>query len=534
VAPLVQELVELQEAIEHHPKIARGVTRLSALMPKTRLSKLMLTAVAPVVLVLIAVALNFDALQRRLTGPPPLPKIASLAVLPLTNLSGDDEQEYLADGMTEVLITELSKIKALKVISRTSVMRFKNPEQPLIEIADELGVDAVVEGSVQRSDDRVRVTAQLIHAASDEHLWAESFERDLQDLLALQGEVARAIALQVEVTLTPEEQARLARSETVDPRATESYLRGRNYWNRFSFAQAAEAFQEAIELDPDFARAHAGLANTRQMQGVIGMHPPKVANALARAAVNRALELDDELAEAHVVQGWIALNFDWDWDLAKREFGRAVELNPGNSNAHSGFSYYLAAVGRFEEAVAAAERARELDPISRIGNVTLCEILYFARLYDRSLFQLGEAFDPGFPPNHWLQERLLQASGEVEAAAWASFRSHRLNPFAQPLLETWEEALTSSGPVGYWRQVQKFFLAWPQEAIHAREVAENYVRLDETEKAFEWLDRAYERRDSLAHLGVDPIWDPLRDDPRFNALLIRLKLPQAAEAKPQS
>jgi TolB-like protein len=451
--------------------------------------------------------------------------------LPLTNLSGDQEQEYLADGMTEVLITELSKIGALKVISRTSVMRFKETEQPLAEIAEQLRVDAVVEGSVLRSEDRVRVTAQLIHAASDEHLWAESFERDLRDLLALQGEVARAIAQQVEVTLTPEEQTRLASGETVDPAASEAYLRGRNYWNNFNFPSAGEAYQEAIDLDPDFARAWAGLARTRQMQGAISFpHPPMVSYALAKEAVTRALELDDNLAEAHAVQGFIALNFDWDWELAQSEFNRAIELNPSATDGHIGLSYYFAALGQIVEAQTAAELARELDPLSPMTHFTLSEILYYARLYDRALFQLGERWDGSFAPNHWLQDRLLQALGDPEAAAWSAFRVLQSGFYEQPLLESLEEALTSSGPAAFWREILDFQLAWPRVAIHAKVVAENYTRLGETEKAFEWLEQAYERRDPLAHLGVDPIWDPLRSDPRFNDLLIRLKLPQAVES----
>ena len=532
-ATVAKELSALKEAVEHHPRLSTSLTRLSALVPRTRRTRLGLALSGVAAVVLITLALNFATLSERFAGPPATPKIASLAVLPLTNLSGDEEQEYLADGMTEILITELSKIGALKVISRTSVMRFKETEQPLAQIADELGVDAVVEGSVLRSEDRVRVTAQLIHAASDEHLWAESFERDLRDLLVLQGEVARAIAQQVEVTLTPEEQARLASGKTVDPSASEAYLRGRNYWSSFNFPAAAKAFQEAIDLDPDFARAWAGLAHARQMQGVISFpHPPRVSYALAKDAVTRALELDDDLAEAHAVKGSIALNFDFDWELAHREFQRAIELNPGERHGHTGLAYYFAAMGRFEEALAAAELARELDPLSPMPNLTVCETLYYARQYDRALFQLGEHWDGSFAPNHWLQDRLLQALGDPEAAAWSAFRQWQGLP--QPLLESLEEALTSSGPADFWREMIEYLLAWPKEAIHAKVVAENYTRIGETEKAFEWLEQAYERRDPLKDLGVDPIWDPIRPDPRFNELLIRLKLPQAAEPQPSS
>ncbi len=528
---LALELAALAEAVEHHPRITGGLARLSALIPRTRISKLVAVATGLVVLLLGAVGLDFGALRQWQAGSP---EIASLAVLPLDNLTGDDEQEYLADGMTEVLITELSKIGALKVISRTSVMRFKDSDRPLAEVASELGVDAVVEGSVQRDEDRVGITARLIHAASEEPLWAERFERDLRDLLALQGEVARAIALQVEVTLTPEEQARLASAETVDPRAWEAYLRGRNEWNRFSFREAVEAFQEATALDPDFALAHAGLAKARQMQGVTGQHPPKAAYPLAKAAVARALELDDDLAEAHAVLGWTAFHFDWDWQAAEREFDRALELNPGSVDALTGSSYYLAAMGQFEDAVAASERARRLDPLSPLRPIVFSDILYYARQNDRALFELVERFDESFGPTYWIYDRLLQASGDPEAAAWAALRGARLNPWAQARVGALEEALTTSGPLGFWREMLEFQLSWPQEAILAIPVAESYVRLGEIESAFEWLDRAFERRDSLALLGVDPIWDPLRDDPRFNELLIRLRLPQARSDEPRS
>lgn len=525
---LARELAALKESVELHPKISSGLSRLWALAPRTRLSRLAVASAALVALSSIPLGLNWEALKQRLAQPPPAPKIASLAVLPLANLSGREDQEFLADGMTEILITELSKIRALKVISRTSVMRFKNARLPLPEIADELGVDAVVEGSVQRSGERVRVTAKLIHAPSEEHLWVESFERDLKDLLAVQGEVARAIVAQVEVTLTPEETARLSSGRSVDPRASEAYLRGRSYWNNFAFVEAVEAYEEAIALDPDFARAFAGLAEARQMQGVIGYpHLPRVSYPLAQAAANRALELDDALAEAHAAQGWIALHYEWDWEAAEREFRLAMDLNPNLTNGHKGLAYYLAAMGRFDEAVASAELARELDPLARLGTFVLSEILYYGRQYERASFELGEHWDEGFVPMHWIHSRLMEARGDPHAAAWAAFRNVQVGTKAQPLEETLEEMLRGNDLRGFWQRLIEFQTSAPREGIHAKNVAENYGRLGNLADAFEWLDRAYERRDPLFNLGVDPIWDPLRGDPRFNELLTRLKLPQA-------
>jgi serine/threonine-protein kinase len=525
-ALLVEDLAALQEAVEHHPTLARGLGKLSALLPKARASRLTLTAAALMALVAIIPGLDFEAFERRLAGRSSVPQIASLAVLPLVNLSGSEDQEYLADGTTEALITELSKIGEIKVISRTSVMRFKGSSKPLDEIASKLGVDVIVEGSVRRSEDRIGVTAKLIHAATGEPLWAESFERGLRDLLALQSEVARAIAQQINVTLTPEEQARLSSADRVAPRATEAYFRGLHHWNRFSFREAAEAFQAAIELDPGFARAYAGLARARQMQGIsFGHHPPKKAFALAKAAAARALELDNDLAEAHAVQGWTALHFDWDWETTEREFSRALELNPGHANAHSGLSFYLAVMRRFDEALAAAERARELDPLSPMATVMLCSVHYYARDYERATFELGERWDSDFFPHYWMSSRLASAKGDADGAAWSAFRGGQILRIPQPLLDDLEEALTTEGPAGYWRETLKLHLSDPAEVIPAKLVAEAHARLGETDKALDWLDRAYERRDSLADLGIDPIWDPLRDDPRFNDLLLRLKLP---------
>jgi TolB-like protein len=323
---LLAELEEVADSVESHPKISRGLGWLAALALRVRRWRLALAAAAVLALAAILVSVDFGG-----------PQVDSLAVLPFASLNRDGQQEYLADGMTEVLITELSKIGGLKVISRTSVMPMKDTDLSMTQIAERLGVDAVVEGSVRRSEDRIGVTAKLFHAASGEPLWAESFERDLRDLLALQGELARAIAHQIEVTLTPEEQERLTNREAVDPRAWEAYLRGRNRWRQFSLEEALGEFRQAAEIDPEFALAHAGVATILQMQGAIGFpHPPRVSYPAAREAAARALELEPRLAEAHAVQGWIALNFDFDWPAAAREFGRARELGPGSVDAQRG------------------------------------------------------------------------------------------------------------------------------------------------------------------------------------------------------
>lgn len=527
-ANLAKDLEDLRDAIQLHPRLSSGISRASSLLSRSRRVRLSILSML-VAVVVIGLTIGWLSTREKPANTSPVSiEVASLAVLPMTNLSGDAEQEYLADGMTEILITELSKVSSLKVISRTSAMRFKDTDLPMAQIAAQLGVDAVIEGSVLRSGDRVRVTAQLIHGISDEHLWADSFERDVRDLFGLQREVARAIALQVNATLTPEEQARLARGETVEPRASEAYLRGRNHWNGFDFVAAAEAFQEAIELDPDFARAWAGLAHARQMQGVIGFpHPPKIAYALAETAVRRALELDDALAEAHAVAGSIAFHSEWDWSRAERSFNRAIEIKPSEPFAHTGLSYLKAAIGHLDEALDSARLAKSIDPLAPMTNVTIAEIHYYSRSYDQALFQLGEEWNESFRPNNWLQSRILEAQGDRQAAAWADLRAWQAGS-PPDLVARLEDALTSAGVDGYWTELLRYMTAWPPEAIHAKVVAEIHTRLGQTDAALEWLERAIERRDPVAHIGVDPIWDPLRSEGRFNELLMRMEIPQAA------
>ncbi|MFQ5927272.1 MAG: adenylate/guanylate cyclase domain-containing protein, partial [Terriglobia bacterium] len=332
-------------------------------------------------------------------------QITSLAVLPLENFMGDPEQEYFVDGMTEALITELSKIGALKVISRTSAMHYKDSDKPLPEIARELGVDAVVEGSVLRAGEEVRITAQLIHGTTDTHLWAKSYERDLRNILALQSEVAQAIADEIKLKLTPQEQARLARAQPVNPAAYEAYLRGRYYWNKRTeegFRKGLEYFQQAAEIDPEYALAYAGLADSYNTLGSYAALPPNVAYGQGKVAAIQALELDDTLAEGHNALAWWKMDYEWDWSSAEREFRRAIELNPSYATAHHQYSHLLTAMNRTEEMLAESQRALELDPLDLIINVHLGARYYYARQYDQAIEQLQKVveMDPNFPQAH--------------------------------------------------------------------------------------------------------------------------------------
>ncbi len=300
-----------------------------------------------------------------------LGRIQSIAVLPLENLTGDPSQEYFADGITDALITRLAQIGALRVISRTSVMGYKGKSKLLPEIAQELSVEAVVEGTVARSGNRVRITAQLVHASSDQHLWAMQYERDLTDILLLQAEVASAIADEVQVRLTPPERARLASARRIDPEAYDAYLRGRLHWNKRTeegMKRGLELFQRALEKDPTYALSHAGVAECYNMLGFWGVAAPHDVSPKAKAAASKALEIDENLAEGHAARAWVRFAYDWDWAGAEKELQRALELNPGYATAHQWYSHLLVYQGRVAEALAEVQRTLDLDPLSLIMN----------------------------------------------------------------------------------------------------------------------------------------------------------------------
>jgi TolB-like protein/Tfp pilus assembly protein PilF len=315
-----------------------------------------------------AVGFNLGGLRNRLRLAAGALPIDSLAVMPLANLSGDAQQDYFVDGMTDELITDLAQIGGLRVTSRTSVMQFKDSKQPVPQIASELNVNAVVEGSVMRLGDRVRVTAQLIESKTDRHLWARTYERNSRDVMALQDELARDIANEIRVTLTPEEHKRLAGSPPIDPQAYEAYLRGRLFWTRRNEADLFKAkayFQQVIDKEPSYAPAYSGLADTYFYLGYAWGHmAPREAMPLAEAAALKAVELDDNSAEAHASLGTVKMSYDWDFPGAERELKRAVTLNPNYSNGHHAYSVLLSVLGRPEESIAEIRKAAEVDPLS--------------------------------------------------------------------------------------------------------------------------------------------------------------------------
>ncbi len=338
----------------------------------------------------VVLILNVAGLRDRLLPGPAPPRIASIAVLPLENLSHDPEQEYFADGMTEELITTLGKISALRVISRTSVMRYKRTSKPVPQIGRELNVDAVIEGTLLRSGGRVRITANLLHAPTDRHLWAESYERDLGDVLTLQRELARTVAKEIRATVSLEEQARMARSRPLHPEAHELYLKGQYHyykWRQEEFKKAIAYFEKAVAVDPDYAQAYVGLAKTYGWQWILGSLPPKEAYPKFGAALKRALQIDDTLPEAHYVLAVSAWYFYWNWAQAEAEFKRALALNPNLEEARFEYGWFLTSMGRHKEGIAEARRAVEGDPLSFSANLALGSNYHGARHYDQAIAQ---------------------------------------------------------------------------------------------------------------------------------------------------
>ena len=462
--------------------------------------------------------------------PPNQAKIQSIAVLPLENLSGDAKQEYFADGMTEELIGALTKISSLRVISRTSAMQYKNAHKPLPQIAKELHVNAVVEGSVARLEkpDRVRVSAQLIDAASDRSLWSETYERGLGDVFAMQDEVARNIARQIRAQLTPEDQQRLASARPVNTEAHEAYLQGRYHWQRGTEEQFREAkadFEQAIQIDPTYALAYVGLAD--YYWGTDNL-PPRLAIPKAKELAQKALTLDENLSDAHTTLGSIKFYYDWDWTGAEKEFQRAIALGPSNAEAHRMYALFLAQMGRSSDAIRQIQYALELDPVSFSTSVTAGWIHYFARDYDRALELCNASLqtDPKAASGHECLSSSYLEKGKSQAAI-AQAQVIAPGPASDPVRMV---ALARSYAVAGDMQHAGAVLSELVGASKAHYVPPYFLSIvtaamGQKEQAFFWLQRAYDQRDAyMVRLKVDTAMDPLRSDPRFQSLLQRMRL----------
>jgi TolB-like protein/Flp pilus assembly protein TadD len=473
-----------------------------------------------------------ESRQRQLMAT--LPTVRSLAVLPLQNLSGDPSQEFFADGMTEELIGRLAKIHGLRVISRTSAMHFKNTKLSVPQIAKTLGIDAVVEGSVIREGSQIRVHAQLIRGATDEHIWAGEYQREYGNVLALQEDVARSIAGRIEMSLMPAATPARESTQVLDPEAHENYLKGRYYFNQRTtdaINKSIGYFRHAIARDPSYALPYCGLADAYALLGFRGGVPSKEALSQAKAAALKAIELDDTLSEPHASLAFIAETHEWDWVTAEREYKRALQLNPDDARAHHWYAGYLMYVGRFDEGIAEEQRARDLDPLSLPINNALAGRFLVAGRYDQALSQLQETLemDSHFAPTH-------------QTLGWAYLNKGR----HQEALQEFQQALQLSGDddkdflvdlgfayaaIGNRAEAQNILAQLiklnQQGLVPAGSVAILYGSLGDLDKAFAWMDKAYKERDpELTYIKVPGRrFEPLRYDPRFQDLVRRMGLP---------
>ena len=450
-----------------------------------------------------------------------LPGIESLAVLPLENLSGDASQDYFADGMTDELITNLGQISALQVISRTSVMMYRHSGKTLPQIARELNVDAVVEGSVLRSGERVRITAQLIRASDDKHLWAHSYEGGVSETLALQSQVSQAIAEQIRIHLTPGEQAVLRNSKVVNPEAYESYLKGRYFWNKRTgdgLKRAIEYFDQAVAKDPKYAQAYSGLADSYALLGdwEYGILTPREAFPKVKAAATKALQLDSSLGEAHTSLAFSMDLFDWDWKSAETEFKRAIALNPGYATARQWYAWHLVILGRDSEAVTELRKAETLDPLSLIIHADLADALLIAGHPSESIQESRKTIemDPYFAVGHYeLGQALVQEQIYGEAIPELQ-KAIKLSGGSAACTSNLAYAYAVSGKRNEAEDILDDLKNRSNAALNAPEIALIYVGLDEKDQAIAWLQKAYTERFNPSIL-MRPSFDPMRADPRF-------------------
>jgi eukaryotic-like serine/threonine-protein kinase len=520
------------EAVHVHSGTSSSAAPVSVTSPISAKRSVWIPAAVAAVAIVAAVlfAANVGGLREKVFHRASAPGIHSLAVLPLENLSGDPQQQYFADGMTEELTTELSQVSSLRVVSRTSAMRYRGTHKSVPEIARELNVDAVVEGSVEREGDRVRITAQLIQGPTDTHLWAKGYERDLRDSLRLQDEVAQAIVNEIQLKLTPQEQARFARNETVDPLAHEDYLRGLFHLNLRNGPDeriAIALFQAAIKKDPAYAAAYSSLADSYRSLIFNSNAAPADVLPQSEAAARRAVEIDGQLAEAHAALATVLTDYDWDWAGAEKEFQIALRLNPNSSIVHSYYSHFLRQEGKLEESIREGRRAVELDPVSTQGNFIFSQSLYEARHYDEAISQLRKTLDlePRFWPAHLYIGKTLAEQGHFQEAIE---EMKKAGDFTSEPLATLGYVY---GRMGHATDARKVIADLRGQLKNGYVAPTNfatvYCGLGDKDQAFAWLEKGYQQRDFwITFLKGEPLFDPLRSDPRFQDLIRRVGFPQ--------
>jgi serine/threonine protein kinase/tetratricopeptide (TPR) repeat protein len=463
---------------------------------------------------------------------PPADAKPSIAVLPFVDMSPDGDQEYFCDGIAEEITSALTKLEGLRVVARTSAFSFKGKNVSIPDIGMRLGVETLLEGSVRKAGNRLRIAVQLTNAADGYDLWSEQYDREFEDIFAIQDEIRLAIVDQMKVTLLHEDRAALVKRYTVDPEAYSLYLKGRFFWSKRTedgYRKALDYFKQAIDQDPAYALAYVGIADCYDLLGWYDYLAPEKAFPKARAAAHKAMEMDERLAEAHATAGWICANYDWSWSCAETNYNRALELNPGYATAHQWYAEYLSYMGRHEEAIRHAEQAVQLDPLSIIINCDLGQVLYYAREYDRAIEQLGRTLEmeAGFSITHYfLAFAYLQRRNHTEALQSAQ-RALDLSGGEGPLnvaqlglvhafaghVDDARAALQQLSELSTKRYVSPFSVA----LVH--------MGLGRIDEAFDWLNKAYDARDHwLETLKVHPVLDTLRVDPQYEELLARMKL----------
>jgi TolB-like protein/DNA-binding winged helix-turn-helix (wHTH) protein len=520
--------------VDSHLAVSTGANGFEAQAPNSAAWRgWMRGLVGGLAVVTVVALLQWAGWRQRLFGQADSGPIRSVAVLPMQNLSNDPNQEYFVDGMTDELITDLAQVRELKVVSKTSIMQYKGTRTPLPEIGRQLGVDAVVEGSVLRSGDRVRITAQLIRAASDRHIWAESYDGDLKDVLSLQARVAEAITNQVKLNLTVEESSRLRRAPAVKPEAFDLYLRGRYAWNQRNpdgFGKAIEYFNQAIEKDSKFALAYSGLADCHTLLTLYGGGLSNLTEA--QSAAEKALHLDSMLAEAHTSLAAVKVLRNWDWQGAEQEFHRALDLNPNSAQAHHWYgNLLLGPEGRHEEAIAELQRAQELDPLSLIIRADTGFANYLAGRSDLALqaYQKVVAANPNFIPVHFYLAKYylqtgqhdlwLKESAEDDRLAGAPDRAQFLQQsYAQGGFTEVMEGMAKPSRTVSVANGKRFRLDSCGSAEANAVLGRSGLALSALEDCYRWSEP------DLLYLKVDPVWTSLRSEPRFQDLLGRLHL----------
>jgi TolB-like protein/DNA-binding winged helix-turn-helix (wHTH) protein/Tfp pilus assembly protein PilF len=458
----------------------------------------------------------------------------SLVVLPLENLSGDKEQDYFADGMTDDLIASLAKIRSLRVISRSTAMAYKGTHKPLSEIARDLHVDAVIEGTVLKAGPRVRITAELVQVSTDQHLWAETYETQLGDILSLQNQVSSAIVDEIRINLSSQDKERLSKKTTLVPEAYDDYLKGRYYWNKRSgegFERAIGYFEDATHKDPQYALAYAGLADCYGIIGatMFGNAPAARAGPKAKAAALRALELDPTLAEAETSLATAEFNYDWDWQTAAKGFQKAIRLNPSYATAYQRYSLYLIAMGRIDESFEQINKARELDPLSISINTSYGWRLYLARQYDRAIEQLRTTLemDPGYEWAHLILGQAYEQKGQLDLAISELRKASELSHQSPLMVSALAHAYALSGNQAKAQELLTLLFAESRKQyVSPFYIGVVYAGLAKNDAAMDWLEKAYrDRSNGLVFLRVEPELDSLRTSPRFIALQRELNFP---------